>query len=111
MLLYYTGQSFEFHQTLSGSERSILRKSFWFLLFNTLVLPSLALTSIDGIFKAFLFQQPGSGGNTSSTNGSSGGNGTGGNGTGGGGGGSVIPEPHGGELFDIWGQMVKFTIY
>jgi hypothetical protein len=48
MLLYYTGRSFEFHQTLSGSERSILRKSFWFLLFNTLVLPSLALTSIDG---------------------------------------------------------------
>jgi hypothetical protein len=53
--LSLASKSIEPHHTHSGREVSLFRKSFWFLLFNTLLLPSLALSSI-GAFVGDLFQ-------------------------------------------------------
>ena len=39
----------ESHHTYSAREKSLFRKSFWFLIFNTLILPSLALSNLTSL--------------------------------------------------------------
>jgi hypothetical protein len=58
--------------TYSGREISIMRKSFAFLLFNTLILPSLALTSVGAFLASMIWDNaPGSGSSSSSSSSSS----------------------------------------
>lgn len=55
MFLSLSSKQFELFFTSSEREISVLKKSYWFLLFNTLILPSLALSSV-GSFVGRLFQ-------------------------------------------------------
>ncbi|KAH9260822.1 hypothetical protein BASA81_001289 [Batrachochytrium salamandrivorans] len=55
MFLSLSAKQFEVFLTTSEREISLLKKSYWFLLFNTLILPSLALGSV-GSFVGRLFE-------------------------------------------------------
>jgi len=48
--LQFISKNLEPHTTFSGREKLVLYKSFFFLVFNTLILPSLALSTVQAFF-------------------------------------------------------------
>ena len=49
-ILQVISKNLDSHSTYSGREKVVLYKSFFFLLFNTLILPSLALSTMQAFF-------------------------------------------------------------